>query len=337
MGKHSSSVCEFGGQLYIAYYQGVCEGWSQEVVVLRKDKFGGKPTKILSLEGGYGNPVIFEHNGQLILACTKFRNEVKNITNVNVLWTHADTLINSVDGWQNNGQHNTLFPYLNTRAAPLVCGKGDSDTLLPCYDEMAGGCAVMRLSGGKDKNYELNRGLCWSFPDKNVKAIQPSGILRPPEWLFIMRNHAFAYQPGHKPITPVCVFNLISHKFTFGMNDEIPQHNESAILFANPLDGNEPWVIFNAEAYRQSLTIAPLADPKSDKQKMVLNAIPGKGGRVWGYASYPNCCAINNGQELVVCCTVSKDKTKGFDGNQIRLVKISKNESPEVDDLTGEY
>lgn len=343
MGKHSSSVCFYKGHFYVAYYETPqSEGWQQEVVVL-KNPFSSEPTVTCRLQGGYGNPVVFVHNDLLLLACSRFRDEVRNIEDCRVLWAHADLLLYSLG---DKARLLDKYPYMSPRCAPISLPCVDNakafETLLPTYDEMAKVSALMRLLPVTRETIgaeglKINRGLIFNHP--TIPMIQPSAICADDTWTIYGRNFGYPYKPGCPPITPVIGYKIISHKLVHGINENIPNHNESVLLFQNVEDKNEPYVVFNDGPGRTNLTIGPV-DPAAGRSKIVLNAIAGHPYTKYGHGSYPNYCNSKDG--LVVCCTVYDDKSgTGLTNQYIRLARMSSESGQlnivEVRDLTVKY
>ena len=187
---HSAAMAEFKGETYLTFYECLREGWTQRVVLLKRNK-SGKWEELLKLENGTGNPVLVVNHDKLYLVYTKFKDGTQNIKNVPFLWKHVDMFVGEVKSdpksYYETGKklpvkidanysmnHVAYFQNLCPRVSGLRFS-GDH-TLLGCYDETFGmGVAILftsRLAENGERQFQIVRHSI--MHDNSLSIIQPS-------------------------------------------------------------------------------------------------------------------------------------------------------------------
>ena len=218
---HSPSMCHFQGRVYLTFYECAREGWSQRVVLLRKDK-NGDWELMSKFDHGTGNPVLTVAGGKLWLFMSRFHSSGKRVRRCTTLWreychTHVYQIITDEDA-PIPAIHQILQGMI-----PRSNGvKYDDTTVVPLYDEA--------LFTGNNYKYDTDKGR-WLrhsiIADWDIKLIQPA-LAVTEKGVLICRARNFNRRGGpgiagvHKPD---------NRAFTLGHDQNHTNYNESEALY----------------------------------------------------------------------------------------------------------
>jgi hypothetical protein len=305
--QHSSSICYHRNNLYLAYYDGPEEGWEQKAKVLKHDKHSNRWKTIKTFGYGTGNPVIFSWNNRLFLALTIFRNEVKGIENLSVLWANTDMVLFSYNDSQKEWRPIAWHPYCACRCAPLIC---KNKLLLPCYDETRREGIVFSL--GNYPDVTLTRYAVIS--SNKHPLIQPTLFIKNNHLFFYARNFSNAGEHNYKAFEGKCKTSTEDDILKCLVKKSIiPNHNESLLVIPY---NKSTLLIYNAGASRRKLVTTEISAGAKPK---ILAELTGKETE---FGSYPNYCIDNTGN-LMICFTGYNSKE--YDTRKIRLKTFNKN------------
>jgi len=305
MGKHSSSICEHDGEIYLAYYQGEKEDWDQHVIVLKQVE--GEWLTFKEFQHGSGNPVIFSWQGHLYIAMTQFREETKGIENCHVLWANTDLHI-----YQFNHVGSTVFeiaeyPYCACRIAPF---EYQEKLLLPCYDESRGEGLILEMDKmfGKPVHEEGgNKSLVrHSIVQSNkTQVIQPT-LFKDKHNSLMMLARNFGYGRYHRKSGVILGVNTTSRNWMCKLITEIPNWNDSILAIPRK---DIYWMVYSEECYRKKLILRN----ESGTSKRILTK---------DHGSYPNYCVTKEGN-IKICFTEYADRMVPFINREIMVITFS--------------
>jgi hypothetical protein len=302
LGQHSASVCIHKNKVYVSYYKAQCEGWGQEVVIKYRTADGFIEPEICGdLRSGDGNPVIFEVDGELYLAVSRFKDEMCDENNVHLLWKntnmHVFWLLHNQEG---NKDVIVLvevgsYPNCAPRCAPLVYSDGEEEScLLPCYDETAGQGLLITVN---DKS--IHRGGLIKCP---YKIIQPT-LMQDGERI-IAWARVFDREQLEEEQLAYCGISYMTYDWAMVSEPSMrpPNHNESLVVFKH---NDHPYLVFNEKPIRTNLVLMG-----ERKKRLLLHQTK--------YASYPNFCL--DGDLVHIVFTVYN--ARGFENNSIQMVTV---------------
>lgn len=285
---HSSSIAWFEDSLYLAFYICEKEGWSQRVVILKKED--DQWTFCRMFEPGTGNPVLFVWKDELYIALTKFRPETEELVNVHILWAHVDYHIYAVSFGTSGSPPHAVYPYAAGRIAPLQC---DSRLLLPCYDEGLGTSLILFIDNSFISSGNLRR---HSLIKSGIRNIQPTLFSNTEGKLCLLtRDFAVGFNGKAKGEVGFGIYSKEERIWRFG-GSGIPNYNDS--ILAIPRDGELPVLVYNQSQSRTNLVLVNMCE---QKEIMILT------DEKYPYGSYPNYCYLPE-EELAICYTVYSDR-----------------------------
>jgi len=312
---HSPSMCNFKGETFLTFYECHHEGWTQQVVVLKKGHNGWE--RILVLPKGTGNPVLVPVKDKLYLAYSQFKPGTENVKSVLFLWKNVDMFVSEIIAKE--CAYLTKIPdkpcieynYINVsffqNLCPRVSGlefSNNQSTLLPVYDESFGAGYVIVFSArsmeGKEDQYLISRHSM--MYNKNTSLIQPSLFIDNGIMKYEARN--FDKNRGTYGISGI----WDHHSFTWSVDrrTDIKNYRESVLIFKW---GDVNYRVYGASANRTELSISELGGEKVVK----LNKLQ--------HGCYPN-YLINSDGSCDICFTEYNSKLS--DRTNIKILTINK-------------
>lgn len=304
---HSPAMCNHKGETFLTFYQCHHEGWTQEVVVLKKSK--NKWVEILKLPKGTGNPVLLSVKDKLYLCYSKFKAGTERVRNVLFLWKNVDMFVAEISNADNNGGDKwfykdvAFFQNLCPRVSALKVGK---DALLPVYDEFfACGYVIMfHVSNNKGKdNYTIARHSM--MHSRYIPFIQPCLYFFNDNMCFEGRNF------GHRGDYAGIHGEWNRNTGTWGIERRTDFNNfrESVLLFSS---NDILYRVWGAERNRTELSIAKRGDENFSHLK--LNKLQ--------HGCYPN-YLINDDNTFTICFTEYSSRLS--ENTVITMVTLDKN------------
>lgn len=296
---HSPAMCLHKGEEYLTFYECFHEGWTQQVVVLKK--INDSWQKILTLEKGTGNPVLLSLQDKLYLCYSKFKPGTEKVKNVHWLWKNVDMCISEIheDQEKNSYYKRNIcwFQNLCPRVSALKI-PGELSYLLPVYDEsMKSGYTLLFYI----KNNKHNIARHSIMYNSLTPLIQPTVYLMGDVLYMEARN----FNRLHDASGITGRYSVYEHTWSISKRDDINNYYESVLIF----DWNNAiFRITGREPGRINLGIEKNFDGTSVK----LNTLQ--------HGCYPN-YFVNSDNQLVVCFTEYDSKLS--DKTQITIVKLN--------------